>query len=135
MLNKWPKSGQKWRIFADSVIRPTSPKLRPNRFGRKWPKLRPKLRFRSYTNKNNTSVNPMIVYAQKRVTLQSFFAKWFHIKFRGDGLWVLLKNKLYENNGMWYRSVGFTNRWKILIFWSVVKVCGWSVVCGFYCYP
>ena len=37
-----------------------------------------------------------------------------------DGLWVLLITKLYENNGLWYRSVGFTNDWKILIFWSVV---------------
>ena len=37
--------------FPDSVVRQTSPKLRPNYFGRNPPKLRPKLRFRSYTIK------------------------------------------------------------------------------------
>ena len=47
---KLPKCCQKWRFFADSVVRQSSPKLRPNCFGRKWPKLRLKLRFRSYTN-------------------------------------------------------------------------------------
>ena len=42
----------KTSIFADSVIRPNWPKLRPNWFGRFSPKLRPKLRFQSYTTFN-----------------------------------------------------------------------------------
>ena len=57
----------------------------------------------------------MIVYCTKKVqvhssnyVLQNAFMEYFDV-ICADGLWVLLINKFYENNGLWYRSVGFTN--------------------------
>ena len=50
----------------------------------------------------------MIVYAEKRFTLQFIFCKMISRKLLSnvifaDGLWVLLINiLLYENNGLWY---------------------------------
>ena len=52
MSFKIVRNSPKMTFFADSVVRQSSPKLRPNYFGRKWPKLRPKLRFRSFTTSN-----------------------------------------------------------------------------------
>ena len=50
---KLAQNDRKTSFFADSVVRWVDRMIRPNRFGRFSPKLRPKLRFRSYTNCNS----------------------------------------------------------------------------------
>ena len=57
-------------------------------------------------------VNPMIVYCTKKVQVHSsiyLLQNGFTENLVKCDLWVLLINELYENNGLWYRSVGFTN--------------------------
>ena len=55
------------KMSSDSAIRQVWPKLRPNRFGRNSPKLRPKLRFRSYTSAKSAILSHLeVVYDQNR---------------------------------------------------------------------